>query len=370
MKRILLAIEHSQNRYLLSQWLAEQYHILSPHAEDDFTAVAGQMLEETFDLCFLDFGAVHHLRPKIIAKRKAAAPIFLPFIFLTTQQNVGLSTDHLEQLIDDLIYLPIKKIELETKLRVLLRSRSFSLQLKEVKEELNNALNREKELNQLKSSFVSMVSHEFRNPLNSISGMTQILHSYGDNLPPEKKAEVLAQLRRNVTKMTDLLNDVLTISRPDMGKLQFNPEPLDLEAFCRGLINEVQTVFHRHSIEFIYQVSQKEFAVDSKLLHHILINLLSNACKYSPEDSTVDFEVGNYASEISLIIRDRGIGIPPQDLPKLFDSFYRASNSKEFQGTGLGLAIAKQYVELHHGTITVESELAIGTTFKVIIPCG
>ena len=367
MKSILLLIDHKKNRDMLCQWLTKQYQILSPEEEKDFVAEGKRLLAQTFDLCLLDFGAILKLRQQMLAKREAVIPIFLPFIFFTPQQDIGLSTDHLEPLIDDIVHMPIEKVELQTKLRVLLRSRSYSLQLKTVQEELNQALSKEKELNQLKSRFVSIVSHEFRNPLNGISGMTQILKAYGDKLSPEKKTEILAGLQRNVTKMTELLDDVLTISRKDMGKLQFNPAPLELEMFCRGLISEIQIVFnHKQVINFVYQEeTKKQFDLDSKLLHHILTNLLSNACKYSPKNSVIDFEVSYQNSEIIFTVRDRGIGIPSQDLPKLFDSFYRASNSEGYQGTGLGLAIVKQYVELHQGNITVESELEAGTTFQV-----
>ncbi len=369
MKRILLLIEHQQNCHLLSQWLTGQYQILSPQAEEDFVAEGEQLLRQTFDLCFIDFGAIHQLRQQMLARRETEIPTFLPFVFLTSQQDIGLSTDHLEPLIDDLIYLPIKKIELQTKLRVLLRSRSYSLQLKDAKEQLDNALSEEKELNQLKSRFVSMVSHEFRNPLNSISGMAQILKTYGDNLSPEKKAEVFSQLQRNVSKMTHLLDNVLIISRKDVGKLKFNPAPLKLEAFCSGLISEIQTVFnHKQTINLVYQGEQPEFNLDRQLLHHVLTNLLANACKYSPQDSIIDFEISCQSSEIIFTICDRGIGIPAEDIPQLFNAFYRAGNSEGFQGTGLGLAIAKQYVALHQGAIAVTSELNVGTTFEVTIP--
>lgn len=229
MKRILLLIKHNKNRHLLSQWLADYYQVLSPSSEENFVLTGKQMLTQNFDLCFIDFGAIHQLREEMLEQREKAIPIFLPFVFLTTLQDIGFSTDHLEQLIDDMIYLPIQKIELQTKLRVLLRSRSYSLQLQIAKDELKNALTEEKELNQLKSRFVSMVSHEFRNPLNSISGMAQILKAYGDNLSPEKKTDVFEQLQRNVSKMTELLDNVLVISRKDMGKLKFHPAPLKLE---------------------------------------------------------------------------------------------------------------------------------------------
>ena len=368
MKRILVLIEQRQNRHLLSQWLEKQYQILSPQGEE-FAVEGKKLLAETFDLCFIDFAAIHQLRQQMLAKREKVIPIFLPFVFITPQNNIGFSTDHLEPLVDDIIHLPINKVELQTKLRVLLRTRSYSLQLQSTKEELNKALSEEKELNQLKSRFVSIVSHEFRNPLNSISGTAQILEAYGDNLSPAKKADILKQLQRNVIKMTDLLDDVLIISRKDLGKLPFNPASLQLEVFCRGLIGEIQTAFDsKQQINFLYQAQATTFNLDHKLLHYTLTNLLANACKYSPQDSIIDFKVYSQASEIVFEIQDRGIGIPVQDIPKLFDTFYRASNSEGYSGTGLGLAIAKNYVEIHRGTISVESELNIGTTFKVIIP--
>ena len=368
MKRILLPIEHDRNRQMLSEWLREEYEVLAIADKDNFSEAGARLLEEDFDLCLVDFGAIQQLRQKMLAKRKSAVPTFLPFVFLTPLQKIGFSTDSLEQLVDDIIYLPTRKRELQTKLRILLRLRDYSLQLKAAQEELNRALTQERELNQLKSRFVSTVSHEFRNPLNSISGMTQILQTYGDNLAPEKKTDVLNQLQRNVIKMTNLLNDVLVISRSDLGKQEFQPNLLDLEVFCRGLINEIQTVFDRHQpINFSYQ-AEPEYNLDRKLLHHILINLLSNAYKYSPSGSTVDFKVVERDFQIIFTIKDRGIGIPSADLPQLFDSFYRASNSEGVQGTGLGLAIAKQYTELHYGRISVESELEVGTTFTVTIP--
>ncbi|MEO1801160.1 MAG: HAMP domain-containing sensor histidine kinase [Cyanobacteria bacterium J06629_2] len=281
---------------------------------------------------------------------------------------MGLSTDHLEPLIDSIVYLPTEKVELQTRIRVLLRSRTDSLKLKAIQEKLNRALAQEKEANQIKSRFVSTVSHEFRNPLNSISGMAQILETYGDRLTPEKEKKILQQLRRNVDKMTNLLNDVLIVSQKDLNKLQFNPAPLQLDLFCHGVISEVQTAFNRQTIDFKYQTELLKINLDSKLLNYILTNLLANAYKYSASDSVVYFTVSAENDSLNFTIRDRGIGIPPEDLPYLFDSFYRGSYSQAHQGTGLGLAIAKDYTELHQGTISVESELEKGTTFTVTIP--
>ena len=370
MNHILLLIGHQKNRQLLAGALAEGYRVTAPDVEAELAIAREKILKEDFDLCFIDQTAVRHLRQTILARREAAIPLFLPFVFLTTMQEIGISTDHLEPLIDDIIHVPIEKIELKTKIRVLLRSRLYSLQLQAAKEKLNHSLMQEKESNQIKSGFISKVSHEFRNPLNSISGMAQILETYGEKLTPEKKAEVLQQLRRNVIKMSDLLDEVLLIGQKEMGKLQFNPTSIQLEKFCRGVINEVQTAFDRQQkIDFSYR-AEPEYNLDSKLLDYILTNLLANACKYSPQDSVIDFEIHVETSELIFIIRDRGIGIPTEDIPHLFDSFYRASNSRGYQGTGLGLTIVKEYVEFCRGTISVISELEVGTTFSVKIPLG
>lgn len=187
MNRILLLIDQQKNRHLLSQWLREQYQVWLPEDNEDLVSQGEKLLAEPFDLCFVDFSAIRKLRTQMLAKREAENPLFLPFVFLTNLKHIGISTDHLETLIDDVIHIPIAKLELHTRLRVLLRSRSYSLQLQEAKERVDRALDREKELNRLKSHFVSVVSHEFRNPLNSISGMAQILKTYGDRLTPEKK---------------------------------------------------------------------------------------------------------------------------------------------------------------------------------------
>jgi signal transduction histidine kinase len=371
MKRILLLLKHQENRRLLSQWLTEQYQVLSLEAENELETQGKQLLAQPFDLGLIDFGVIRKLRQQIIARRETEQPLFLPFVFLTTHQKIGISTDHLEPLIDDIVYMPIDKIEFQARLRVLLRSRSYSLELQGANEKLEKALSQEQELNKFKSRFVSMVSHEFRNPLNIISGTTQILEQYGDSLTKEKKQEILQQLKRNIAKMNDLLENVLIIGRKDMGKLKFQPAPLELETFCQGLIAQIQTAFkNKQQINFVYQGEQRQFNLDSNLLHHILSNLLSNACKYSPQDSIVELEVHCQPSEIVLSVRDRGIGISPEEIPKLFDSFYRASNVGKIKGTGLGLAIVKQYVELHQGAIAVESKVNAGTVFTVTLPSG
>lgn len=371
MNSILMLIEEEENRRSILKWLEKNYQVISPEIGNNFTEQGKQFLENrSFDLCLLDFSSAYKLRQEMLARREAEKPVFLPFIFLTSHRDVGIATDNLEFLIDDVIHIPIEQSEFQTKLRVYLRSRSNSLELKAAKEQLNKTLTREKELKELKSCFISMVSHEFRNPLNSISGMVQILEKYGDNLDNQKKTEVFQHLRRNILRMNQLLDDVLIIGRQEMGQLKFKPISLNLEGFCRILISEIKTVFidKKQQINFVYREEKKYFNLDPKLLDHILSNLLSNACKYSPENSTIDFEIYSQNLELVFIIRDRGIGIPAKDLPKLFEPFYRASNVSEMEGTGLGLAIVKEYVNIHRGSIAVESQENCGTSFTITLP--
>ncbi|MGF1490515.1 MAG: ATP-binding protein [Prochloraceae cyanobacterium] len=371
MNSILMLIEEGENRRSILKWLEKNYQVISPEIGNNFTEQGKQFLEnKSFDLCLLDFSTAYKLRQEMLARREAEKPVFLPFIFITSHRDVGVATNNLEFLIDDVIHIPIDRSEFQTKLRVYLRSRSNSLELKAAKEQLNKTLAREKELKELKSCFISMVSHEFRNPLNSISGMVQILEKYGDNLDNQKKTEVFQHLRRNILRMNQLLDDVLIIGRQEMGQLKFKPISLNLEGFCRILISEIKTVFidKKQPINFVYREEKKYFNLDPKLLDHILSNLLSNACKYSPENSTIDFEIYSQNLELVFIIRDRGIGIPAKDLPKLFEPFYRASNVSEIEGTGLGLAIVKEYVNIHRGSIAVESQENCGTSFTITLP--
>lgn len=163
--------------------------------------------------------------------------------------------------------------------------------------------------------------------------MAQILEAYGDWLTPKKKTDVLQQLRRNVNKMNDLLDDILALGQKDLDRLQFNPELLDLPEFCHSLIEEVQSIFSKHHqpINFDYQPTATEFNLDRRLLNYVLLNLLTNACKYSPSHSTIDFKVELQAKELIFMVSDRGMGIPLEDLSQLFDLFYRASNAKNYQ---------------------------------------
>ncbi len=241
--------------------------------------------------------------------------------------------------------------------------------LKQAEADIRMALEKERELSELRSSFISLVSHEFRTPLTTIQSSSELLERYTQKLSDEKKQTHYSRIQNAVKQMTQLLEDVLTIGQTEAGKLKFNPSPVDLVAFCHDIVESMHfSASPRHTINFVSSGHCTHSQMDEKLLGHIVTNLLSNAIKYSPEGGTVQFDLVCNPSSAVFRIQDSGIGIPPEDLDKLYDSFGRASNVGTIQGTGLGLAIVKNCVDLHGGKIDVESELGAGTKFTVTLP--
>jgi signal transduction histidine kinase len=236
--------------------------------------------------------------------------------------------------------------------------------------QLTAELNRVKELDRLKSEFVSMLSHDFRNPLSTILASTGLLQNNEQQLSAEKKT-LLFQLIRSASKnMAQLLDEITTIGQADAGQLNCLPERLNLNTFCLSLLEELQiSIAQKHLIiNFLPSRNPIEGFWDIKLLKHILNNLLGNAIKYSYQNGAIDFELIAQETEVIFKVRDRGIGIPLEEQPKLFEPFHRANNVGQIPGTGLGLAIVKRCTEAHGGQITFESQVGVGTTFIVILP--
>ncbi len=241
---------------------------------------------------------------------------------------------------------------------------------KQVETEIRNALEKEKELGELKSRFVTMASHEFRTPLATILSSSELLEYYSHKWTEEKKLKHQQRIQSSVKHMTNLLDDVLLIGKAEAGKLEFQPKLLDISQFCRDLVEEVQVTTQSHTINFGTQDQLDNFdgLIDEKLLRHIITNLLTNAVKYSPQGKEVNFNLKCDRNQATFSIQDRGIGISIEDKQQLFESFHRGKNVSNIPGTGLGLAIVKKSVDLHRGTITVESQLEVGTTFTVTLP--
>ena len=218
-----------------------------------------------------------------------------------------------------------------------------------------------------------MTSHQFRTPLTTILGSMELLQCYSDRLSLEKKKSHFSRIRDKVGHMTQMLDDILLIGQDEAEGLNFNPTPTNTLEFCQNLVANFQSNNDSQpTIAFTHQGictedNSKWPLLDKKILNHILDNLLSNALKYSPPDSQVDFILECQEEQIVFQIKDRGRGIPLTDQKHLFEPFYRASNTDTVQGTGLGLTIVKKAVALHKGEITFNSDPDIGTTFTVVI---
>jgi PAS domain S-box-containing protein len=237
-------------------------------------------------------------------------------------------------------------------------------------DEVRLALEREKELSALKTRFFSMASHEFRTPLSTILAAAQLLeNSPNTSNNPEKWSRNLRRIQDSVKNMVQLLDDILTINRAETGKLEFNPQPLALEKFCRQFVEEMQlSAGTQHTLTFLCQGKATDACLDEQLLRSILANLLSNAIKYSPKGGQVNCSLKFESDSVRLQIQDWGVGISPEDRKQLFEPFYRGKNVRHFPGTGLGLVVVKNYVDLHGGSITIASEIDQGTTITIILP--
>lgn len=236
-------------------------------------------------------------------------------------------------------------------------------------ERLQIELEKEQEMIALKERFISTASHDFRTPLTIIKMSANVLEKYDGQFTAEQRMAKLHQISKQVDKMNQLIDDVLTMSKANSGKIDFRPNEIELKPFCQEIWDNFQQLAEKtHQMDIDYQCNKELVVIDPNLIHYILANLLSNAIKYSPTNGHVRFEVSCDDTQLTFRIHDNGIGIPEADVAQLFQPFHRATNVKGFDGTGLGLSIVKTYVESHHGHINVESKENLGSTFTISIP--
>jgi PAS domain S-box-containing protein len=239
---------------------------------------------------------------------------------------------------------------------------------KEMEKTTLEALNKEKVLNEMKSSFISMASHEFRTPLTTILSSTDLLEAHHKKWDEQKIVAHFKKIQSSVQYMISMLDEVLTISRSDRGKIEFHPTLLNLKEFCAGVIQEAKLqATPKHKLLFRNKVKFNNIIADTKLLNHILSNLLTNAIKFSPDGGNVLLMIEDEDEFIKFTVKDNGIGIPPEDINNLFEPFFRAKNTAGIKGTGLGLSIVKRYIQLHSGEILIDSKPGKGTKFIVKI---
>lgn len=240
--------------------------------------------------------------------------------------------------------------------------------LKNSQEELSEALDKERELNEIKGRFVSMASHEFRTPLSTILSSTSLLSKYVTTEDQEKRNRHIERIRGSVKHLNDILEDFLSLGRLDEGKVETRAVPFDLREFIDETVDEMKGLLKNDQLILADYKGVTMVQTDKKLLKNILINLISNAIKFSDETAIIDIKSSVNENEAEISIADKGIGISEEDQEHLFTSFFRAKNVTNIQGTGLGLHIVKRYVDLLNGTVTLQSELNKGTTVTFVIP--
>ncbi len=240
---------------------------------------------------------------------------------------------------------------------------------KKAENEIRKSLEKEKELNELKSRFVSMASHEFRTPLSTILSSVSLVQKYDAPENEEKREKHIIRIKSAVNNLTGILNDFLSLDKLETGKVENNPVEFDVVKFSEEMTEEMQAVAKKGQ-SVIYKHSGKNTIVvaDKHILKNILHNLLSNASKYSGEGTEVSFNTFSDKTKLKIEIRDNGIGIPEEEKQHMFERFFRAKNAVNIGGTGLGLNIVKKYTELLNGEIGFESKAGEGTTFTLIIP--
>jgi len=247
-------------------------------------------------------------------------------------------------------------------------SDELEAKVKERTLELTQSLEREKELNEMKSRFVAMASHEFRTPLSAILSSLALTESYARADQQDKRKRHVERIRASVKNLTVILDEFLSLEKVEQGKVEIENEVFDLHEFAADLVEDIRGIMKDgQDAQFSY-MGKREIRQDKKILRNILLNLLSNAVKYSKEQQSIQLDINAGDDQVTFKVKDEGIGIPEEEHNNLFNKFYRAKNATNIQGTGLGLTIVKQYVELLNGRISFISGANLGTTFIIEFP--
>lgn len=265
----------------------------------------------------------------------------------------------------------IKKLNAELEQKVQDRTmmlRETLAQLETSKEELEQALEREKELSDLKSRFVSTVSHEFRTPLAAVLSSASLIGKYVKEEEQEKREKHIGRIKESIKHLNDMLEDLLSLGKLEEGLVEAKLQSFNCIEFMGDFIAEMKAIAKSgQQITFVHS-GGNDVVSDRRLLRNILLNLVSNAIKFSPENSLIEISCVNKNEELAVSVKDSGIGISEEDKQHLFERFFRARNAQNIQGTGLGLHIVSKYLELLNGKINLQSEVDKGTTFTITIP--
>ncbi|MEO8393069.1 MAG: ATP-binding protein [Chloroflexota bacterium] len=328
---------------------------------DRLAEAKDRLSEEQVDIILLDLSLPDAAGLETL-ERMQSVDLDLPIVVLTGDKDEALALQAVRAGAQD--YLLKQNLDNHILTRVI----RYAIERKRAEVVLRSALMKEKELNELKSRFVTMISHDLRTPLAMIQSSSDLLNKYSNRMTDERKEKHITTIDMQIKYLTRLLEDMLSFGQAESVGLTFNPVETNISVFCQSIVDEMQQIAGSREIRLDVSPLVEYVEVDPSLLRRALVNLLSNAVKYSPEGSVIQFSVSRGSEPILLRIQNEGIGIPEEELPRLFEVFHRAKNIGTIPGTGLGLAIVKQAVEAHGGTISVESHVNAVTAFTISIP--
>lgn len=360
MERILVLLSRPDDERLMEEMFRGSYEF-----------VLNKDLAGDFDLCIVDEGSADQYLGTISERRKASYPVFLPVLLLVSQGNADSFLQLHAGMVDEVLFIPIRKMELELRIDALTRIRRLSIGLKHKSEEQVKTM---EAANQAKDAFFSMISHEMRTPLNAILGFGSILE---DEIPGDLNSlqhDYIGKILRAADQLLLLINNLLDLARMQAGRFEIQPEETDYPALIGETIEAIGPLFREKglSVELSIDVPCK-VVVDGRRIQQVLTNLLSNSIKFSPKGGRLQIRARLEGNRVVTEVEDQGIGISEEDLKKLFIPFQQINTkiTREKTGTGLGLSIAKGIVEAHQGSIGAKSPgRGRGSTFFYSLPIG
>jgi two-component system, sensor histidine kinase and response regulator len=368
MPTILLIEDEARLRTEVAEWLTFEGYAVST-AEDGVDGVEACMRHPP-DLIVCDISMPRLDGYGVLLEvRSNPTTTNIPLIFLTARAAHDDIRAGMNLGADDYLTKPFTRLELLKAIQSRLetaaaRRRKFEQEI----EELRTALAQEHEQRLLKGKLVAMFSHDFRNPLATILSSISLLRDYADRMDEKRRLAHMNRVDASVRQLLHMLDDMLVVAQMESGNLDFKPEPLHIEQFFERIVEEFQVIHaETHLISFESRYSDSTLA-DPRLLRQIAANLISNAVKYSPQGSEIRVSLNRHNGGFAFSVEDEGIGISETDQADLFNVFRRGSNVGNISGTGLGLAIVRQAVDLHKGSIRVESQLGSGTRITMTIP--
>lgn len=292
----------------------------------------------------------------------------VPVIYLTA--NADISTVNQAKLTGSFGYIlkPFKVQELQANIEIAMGKYREQIREQDALAAAERLRKNAEKLNQMKSEYIAIASHEFRTPLTCILGSSSLLENYGDNLSESQKHKHFQRIQKAVKEMNYLLEDILLLENAESQKITCDRKPIELVKFCHQILEELEVMYPGRTVDLQPDYPLMNAQLDPVILRHILLNLLSNALKYSQPNSPVYLQI-NLTNEAAIFkIQDQGIGIPSEDLENLFVSFHRGKNVGKIPGTGLGLSIVNNFIQIHRGEISFDSVVNSGTTVTVTLP--